>query len=77
MSFAEGIVSRQASQTRCDTPPSFGKTFPGSIFFSVFRAVTLAMQDLVEENRFFGARHLKEGIMVSRCVGRLPAAEGA
>ena len=28
MSFVEGIVCPQASQTCCDTPPSFGKDIP-------------------------------------------------
>ena len=34
MSFAEGIVCPEASQTCCDTPPSFGKDIPRLIFFS-------------------------------------------
>ena len=28
MSFSAGIVCPQASQTCCDTPPSFGKDIP-------------------------------------------------
>ena len=39
-------------------PPLSERTFPGSIFPSVFGAVTAVMMDLVEENRFFWARHL-------------------
>ena len=40
--------------------PLLERTFPCWIFSSVFGAVTVAMQDLVEENRFFGAHHLNK-----------------
>ena len=37
MSFVEGIVCPQASQTCCDTPPSFGKDIPRLNFLFCFR----------------------------------------
>ena len=37
MSFVEGIVCPQASQTCCDTPPSFGKDTPGLNFLFCLR----------------------------------------
>ena len=52
-----GSSERRLRRRAATLPPLLERTFPGSIFFSVFGAVTVAMQDLVEENRFFGARH--------------------
>ena len=37
MSFVEGIVCPQASQTCCDTPPTFGKDIPRLNFLFSFR----------------------------------------
>ena len=62
-----------------DTPLRLETTFPGSIFSSVFGALTVAMQDLVEENRFFGGLSLEKKVPLSVViyVRRLPAVQGA
>ena len=52
-----GSSDRRLRRRVATLPPLLERTFPGSIFFSVFVAVTVAMQDFVEENRSFWARH--------------------
>ena len=51
---------RRLRRRAASLPPLLERTFPGSTFFSVFGAVTATMTDLVEENRFFWARHLNK-----------------
>ena len=78
MSFLEGIVCPQASQTCCDTPPLLERTFPGSTFFSAFAEVMAAVRDSVIGRRSSGV-HLRiqtfrPGEMSSRpVVARLPS----
>ena len=55
-----GSSDRRLRRRAATLPPLLERTFPGSIFSSVFGAVTVAMQDLVEEKRFFSACHLNK-----------------
>ena len=58
MSFVEGIVCPQASQTCCDTPPLVERTFPGSTSFSAFVEMMAAVRDLEEGKVSFWVHHL-------------------
>ena len=49
---------RRLRRRSATLPPLLETTYPASISSWTFGAVTLAMQDLVEENRFFWARNL-------------------
>ena len=53
-----GSSDRRLRRRAATLPPLWERIFPGSIFCSVFGAVTAAMMDLLEENRSFWARHL-------------------
>ena len=55
-----GSSNHRLHRRAATLPPLLERTFPVSIFSSVFGSVTVAMHDLVEENRFFWARHLKK-----------------
>ena len=71
-----GSSDRRLRRRAATLPLLLERTLPGSIFFWFFGAVTVAMQGLEEENISFGVFHLSECVVVSGCVGRLPAVEG-
>ena len=53
-----GSSDRRLRRCAATLPPLLERTFPGSFFFSVFGAVTVAMQGLEEEKISVGVRHL-------------------
>ena len=53
-----GSSDRRLRRCAATLPLLWERTFPGSIFSSLSGAVTMAMQDLEEENISCGARHL-------------------
>ena len=54
----KGSSVRRICRCAATLPPLLERTFPGSIFSSVFGAVTVAMQGLEEENISVGVHHL-------------------
>ena len=77
MSFTEGIVWPQASQTCCDNPPHFGKDIHRLNFLFVFRGggdgVGLDGKKIISPGFVIGVK----GVVVFRRLRRLPTVKGA
>ena len=55
-----GSSDRRLRRYAATLPPLLERTFPGSIFSSVFAGVMAAVRDLLEGNISFGVHHLNE-----------------
>ena len=72
-----GSSYRRLRKCVATLPPLLERTFPGSILFSGSAEVMAAVRDLEEGNISFGVRTWVKCVVVSGCVRRLPAIEGA